>query len=523
MRRHISAGSTGNCDKSLRGDGGGKLQSGKCSCNGEICENANWCDSHGMCSTEVELTPDLLCVASGGSAVGGACECSGKVCEDGVVCNLSTKKCPETGEGNVPGTNPGTLEVTFELACKASGGEAAGGICVCNGVGCERGIICNFNTKNCADKGIQAGDACTGNVSECHNNDELVGQVMACNGSSFEVSECKDAMGSPVSCNHNKCGTCKNYTQICENQLNAERKEIGHVMECQEGVPGKTIAICQDVSCRTDIPACGECVNGELKCSEDNNANAIMFRCVNGKWERLRNKYDPIDPDYSCKPECRISASLADRNVKCFNELEAHPEYCDGCDPCAGVGGFEFRAYDWEFNPCYDEEKCAALKKAEPEDPDYPPFRMPVNPATYEVTEDCQAKGADCPAKRITGYNYLKGDKKVLQDTFDFDLTNHTFHVSCNADKTRFGQCHNSLQTCINEKYHQNGYIIQCVNGTLSDYDGNSDGIACKCVNEKSEGACCYTRANCFKNSTAVSGLEVCQKPKKADDEFEAL
>ncbi len=80
-----------------------------------------------MCSTEVELTPDLVCVASGGSAVGGACECSGKVCEDGVVCNLSTKKCPETVEGNVPGTNPGTLEVTFELACNASGGEAAGG------------------------------------------------------------------------------------------------------------------------------------------------------------------------------------------------------------------------------------------------------------------------------------------------------------------------------------------------------------------------------------------------------------
>ena len=297
-------------------------------------------------------------------------------------------------------------------------------------------------------------------------------------------------------------------------------------MECQEGVPGKTVAICQDVSCRTDIPACGECINGDLKCTEDNNMNAIMWRCIDGKWERLHNKYDPIDPDYSSKAECRISASLADRNVSCFMELEEHPEYCDGCDPCAGVGGVEYWNYAWEFNPCYDEAKCKALKAREADfndpdylDPDYPPFRMPVNPATFELTEDCLAKGADCPAKSITGFNYLKYDASHGGEKFNFDLTNHTHHVSCNADKTKFGQCHNSLQTCINELYHQNGYIIQCINGSLSDYDGNSDGIACKCNDRNNTPSVCYTRKNCHKSSTAVTGPELCQWPSAADYE----
>lgn len=170
--------------------------------------------------------------------------------------------------------------------------------------------------------------------------------------------------------------------------------------------------------------------------------------------------------------------------------------------------------------------KCKALKTREADindpdylDPDYPPFRMPVNPATFELTEDCLAKGADCPAKSITGFNYLKYDASHGGEKFNFDLTNHTHHVSCNADKTKFGQCHNSLQTCINELYHQNGYIIQCINGSLSDYDGNSDGIACKCNDRNNTPSVCYTRKKCHKNSTAVTGPELCQWPSAGDYE----
>ena len=420
----------------------------------------------------------------------------------------------------------------FEQACIQSGGTPVEGICVCSQVSCNEGVICNFKTRQCAGKEVSAGEPCkSGSDPICRQDktDRTRGILLTC-GEDGTYTE--RACDGGASCRSNtECGTCKNYDQVCENKVDgAEGKEIGSVMECQEGEPGKAIALCNNVSCRTDVPACGECVNGELKCTEDNNSNAIMYRCIDGKWERLRNRFDPLDPSYSCKKECRIDASLSDRNVNCFNKLDAHPEYCDGCDPCAGVGGYEFRAYDWEFNPCYDEAKCKALKAKEADkndpdylDPDYPPFRMTVNPKTFEVTDECKAKGGDCPAKKITGFNYLRGNKDSPSETFNFDLTNHTFHVSCNADMTRFGQCHNSLQTCINQSYHQNGYIIQCVKGALSDYDGNSDGIACNCVDEKNKSAVCYTRRNCFKNSTAVTGEALCKKPSGNDNEMDEL
>ena len=479
------------------------------------------------CTPVSDLSFAEACEKTGGTPDGHYCTCDGEKSNEYETCHeCAHQPC---GDEKCDG---GT---TFEDACKASGGTPAEGICVCGGVPCTNGGICQFgiDPATCAVE-CPPPDECLVKVEgapcsldnplckpECKN-----GISLTCDGTKYVKSECD---GGNSCKSDTECGTCKNYEQICENKIDAEGKEIGTVMECQEGVPGKAIAMCSNVSCRTDIPACGECLNGELKCTEDNNANAIMYRCVEGKWERLRNKYDPIDPDYSCKKECRIDATLSDRNVNCFNELDAHPEYCDGCDPCAGVGGYEYRAYDWEFNPCYDEAKCKALRakeadKNDPEylDPDYPPFRMPVHPATYKATDACKAKGADCPAKEIEGYNYLRGAKEPPSEKFDFDLTNHTFHVSCNADMTRFGQCHNSLQTCINASYHQNGYMIQCVNGTLSDYDGNTDGIACTCKDDSNKSVVCYTRKNCFKNSTAVSGTELCTKPAK-DSEFDDL
>ena len=489
---------------------GGKLQDGKCVCNGEICESAGWCDSGGKCSSDIELTPELLCVASGGVSQAEGCECSGTVCDEGLVCDLGSKKCPEKGDNCVNNNN----EIVFESACKASGGAFAGGICVCNTVGCGRGVICNFNTKNCADTGIHNGDPCTGNGSECHNDVDLVGQLIACNGSTYETSECKDSSGNTLSCHGNKCGTCKNYTNQCINQVNEFSEEIGVVQECQEGVGGKPIAMCNDVSCRADIPSCGECINGKLKCTEDNDNNAIMHRCIDGKWERIRNRFDPMDPDYACPLNCTENVNIE------FRIYECDRSQCDKCDPCWGEP-FDEHSAPSNPNPCYDEARCAAVR-AQEDDDHYPPFR------DIDFTKKINDTRT---LKKVHGYDwqdYTHSTKEERVHDFYLDLTNGTRRVSCKSDGSDYGRCHNSLQICINEDYHTRGYIVQCSRGELAEYpstkcdDSNDpncgmtkgDGIACHCERTSNNAVgCCYTRHSCFKNTTATSGPELCRKP----------
>ena len=495
---------------------GGKLQDGKCVCSGETCERANWCDSNKKCSSDVELTPELLCVASGGVAKSGNCECSGTVCDDGLVCNLGSKKCPEKSEeckgsegseGSEDKNNCST-EIVFDSACKASGGSPAEGICVCSKVSCGTGVICNFDTKQCADKQISDGDKCDGNISYCQNDLDFVGTVTACDGTSFVSRACKDDKDNPVSCRGDKCGTCKNYDQLCVNQPN----QIGAVQECQEGVPGKTIALCNDVSCRTDIPACGECLNGSLRCTEDNDNNAIMWRCVDGLWERIHNRFDPADELYACPAKCRQDAPSYEREYDCDTTQ------CDSCDPCWGSDRSTFE----DINPCYDEERCKAIRAEE--DKDYPPFR------DYDTMIRLNDRRT---VKEVFGYNFNSvkgGDVMDRVEKFDLDLTNGKNRVSCNADGTKYGQCHNSLQICINQSFHERGYIVQCRSGKLAEYDNNpyndsnptnkGDGIACWCERtENNSKGCCYTRNSCFKNTSVTSGVELCKKPEKNDSD----
>ena len=489
-------------------ESGGTPKGSTCICSDEQCPAWQLCVDN-QCPKPPLPDFSQLCSYSGGEATGNICTCKGTDCEAGVICNTKTGSCPLSSEQCIEPSG-----TTFEEACKASGGEAAGGICVCNGVGCNRGVICNFNTNNCADTGIHEGDSCTGNGSQCINNDELEGKLIACNGSSYKTSECKDSSGNAVSCHDDKCGTCKNYTNQCINQPNEKGEEIGFVQECQEGVPGKTIAICLDVSCRTDIPSCGECINGSLKCSEDNDNNAIMYRCVDGRWERIRNPLDPFDPDYACPANCREGVDPQKMLYECDTSQ------CDKCDPCWGELLTEHNAPSFP-NPCYDEKRCEAIKAQQ--DKDYPPFR---DFETSTKMNDYRAM------KKVHGYDFTDHIHTNYKDRvhyFYLDLTNETRHVSCKSDGSYYGVCHNSLQICINEDYHTMGYIVQCSRGELAEYlptdcddqdDPNcnmkkGDGIACHCqrLGNQNASGCCYTRHSCFKNTTATSGIELCQKP----------
>lgn len=228
----------------------------------------------------------------------------------------SDASCPAPGE-----------EQNFTAACKASGGTETDGICVCSKTICDVGIVCNFETKQCANAG-EAGGECTeetpsvctnspagiGIVKECQNGHKVnySCQTVSCNEAGDACGECnnisdeqscfnspnligqltkcsngrkvKESCGAN-SCNEYECGKCKNYTLVCEND---EETGVGEVRECQSGQSGKTFTKCPNVSCKGDTPACGECLNGELKCTEDSNNNAIMWRCIDGKWARLQ-------------------------------------------------------------------------------------------------------------------------------------------------------------------------------------------------------------------------------------------
>lgn len=454
--------------------------------------------------------------------------------------------CPAQGE-----------EVGFAAACRASGGTEADGICVCSKTICDVGVICNFETKRCANEGEAGGECDADTPSVCTNSGIGIGIVKECqNGHKVNVScqtvSCNEAgdgcgecitSGAPVctdtpsfvgevtrcvngkkvretcapySCNGNECGTCLDYSMMCRNDENQK----GSVIECQGGRGGKTITMCGDVSCRADVPTCGECLNGALKCTEDNNNNAIMWRCTDGKWKRLVNKYDPLDiENFQCPAECRIDALPEHKDIGCREKIRLDPDLCLSCDPCVGVGDDDDIEHPetWsDYNPCHSNERCAQILAEE--DPDYPPFRD--NETSLKLIEHNAYTKAANTMKEVFGYNFNNhesvSDPSDREENFKLDLTNGRAHVSCNADKTYYGVCHNSLQICINEHYHKEGYIVQCVQGALTDYDGNDDGIACKCekiTSPSNAEGCCYTRRNCFKNSTAVQGREMCLKP----------
>ena len=167
-------------------------------------------------------------------------------------------------------------------------------------------------------------------------------------------------------------------------------------------------------------------------------------------------------------------------------------------------------------NPCYDEERCKQILKDE--DPDYPPFR------SFETKQKWKdlIPSKKMVAKIVHGYNWMNhesvSDPKERVEDFEFDLTNETRRVSCDALGTYFGVCHNSLQTCINKSYHEGGYMVVCANGELVNTDGNNDGIACNCeITESNAKGCCYTRSACFKST--IWSRDHCNKPTKKDEE----
>ena len=494
-----------------------------------------------------------LCKASGGTAKDGACVCKSELCDIGAVCNTITGVCgnqskPSDISSDSKASSSSTV-TTFADLCKASGGTAKDGACVCDEVSCDEGVLCNTKTKECANKDAVEIECDDSYKNTCSNSLLGVGIVkecvkgivvnrsctaVSCNEEGTDCGECLDDVqtctedknfkatvtrcekGKKVteSCNgkscdprDNACGECTNYEHTCTNDDEGK----GTVYECVAGEAKKAVSICGNKSCRTDKAICGECLNGELRCDNDINNNAIMYRCVDGQWERLHNKFDPLDKDnYKCPVACREGYPIDKMIDQC------DMDQCSNCDPCWGEPMIGSPSNP---NPCYDEERCKQILKDE--DPDYPPFR---DFETKQKWKDL-IPSKKMVAKTVHGYNWMNhepvSDPKERVEDFEFDLTNETRRVSCDALGTYFGVCHNSLQTCINTSYHKGGFMVVCANGELVDTDGNNDGIACNCEDLGNVNAygCCYTRSACFKSTNWAT--DRCAKPSKKDEEDE--
>ena len=530
------------------------------------CDDANWvpvatkestgssssssqkASSSSMTKAELDKFTEL-CKASGGKVKDGACSCKNELCDVGAVCNTITGICGNqskpsdiTDISSDSNASSSSTATTFADLCKASGGKAKDGACVCDDITCDEGVLCNTKSKECANKdalekecdessynnSCSNSPASIGIVKECVkgvvvnrscgtvscNEDgtdcgECINEVQTCTeDKKFKatVTRCENGKKVTESCGEyscdprdNGCGECTNYEHTCTN----DEAGKGTVYECVAGEAKKAVSICGNKSCRTDKAICGECLNGELRCDNDINNNAVMYRCVDGQWERLHNKFDPLDKEYyKCPVACREGTDPQKMEIEC------DIDQCSDCDPCWGepmVGAPS------NPNPCYDEERCKQILKDE--DPAYPPFRdfETKNKWKALIPEEKMA------VKTVTGYNwkdYTHTDVNDRVGPFEFDLTNETRRVSCNALGTYFGKCHNTLQTCINTSYHKGGFMVVCANGELIDEEKEGDGIACNCEDLGNVNAygCCYTRSACFKQTNW--SRDRCAKPK---------
>jgi len=353
--------------------------------------------------------------------------------------------------------NPVTVKVNFETSCEASGGTIVNDRCVCNDEVCKAGIVCNFNKPHgCADN---SSTECPDKTPVCKNDETtFVGKLSSCNSSNvYEEKSCK----GDVSCKNDKeCGACLNYKHVCSNDPNTG---FGTVYECQEGRSGKFVAECKDgndnrVSCRMQKAILRD-ENGEAILDEHGYASFIKDEEATAEKGYQVYKMESLD----------VCGECVEHEIKCVNDLSEN--------------AVMYRCIGGIWQEITSSSDSASLWN---------------NPDLGKI--------------QLTGYYPPSGKVETfwtsLMGPHDENLNRH---VSCNAEGTWYGDCHNSVQYCINQERGKRGFIIKCENGVVADYDGNHDNIACTCVESGNNYGGCSSSRNCYAAQTAASGVKICQ------------
>ena len=393
----------------------------------------------------------------------------------------------------------GSSGIDFDKSCETSGGIPTDGVCVCDKVVCDPGIVCNVETKKCAN---YVESECSEDTPKTCTNDETgIGNVIECqNGHLFSFS-CKT-----VSCNEagSDCGECLNeigdvcindsedngFTAHCNNGTLVKKEECLKVFydeeyaEYYDSCEHFVTPDCNEdwlkdqfwnhVSCVGD--KCGECINYSNICVNDEENHGKIYECVNGK----AGKH---------KSDCENGASCCTHFFKCYENLNTCGECVNGDVKCENDASDYAHMY-----------RCNSGKWEEITDDD-----DPLSPYSSEASQQARIT--------ITGYNPNTQKVETFTTTLMASGTDYKYHISCKNDK-EYGVCHNSIQYCVNQERGKRGFIIKCENGVLADYDGNHDNIACTCVEFGNNNGGCSSNRNCYAAQTAATGVEICQPAK---------
>lgn len=116
------------------------------------------------------------------------------------------------------------------------------------------------------------------------------------------------------------CGTCINESKRC---VVDDTTGIGHMEICVNGAfeyIEKDKNCDNDASCSADGLACGTCLNGAMRCVDDETTGiGHMEKCVNGEFEYVE-KDKNCDHDNSCDTEANTCGECHNLDVICKNE-----------------------------------------------------------------------------------------------------------------------------------------------------------------------------------------------------------
>ena len=360
---------------------------------------------------------DELCKNSGGEFDNGVCVCDGVKCDAGDLCNNTTKQCPIHVDPD-----------QFQTACTESGGTPDGSVCKCNGENCAAWQTCvegKCPVMSKPDFSLMcsySGGSMSGAVCSCNNVDCEDGAL--CNMSSGKCSNSGSAVVNPS-------GNCNGFKRTCINNALG----VGTVSDCDNGVEFRRS--CNTVSCNEDNTDCGECLNDAKSCINGDDRVGKIISCENGKKK-----------EESCE------------NVS-----------CDG-NKCGTCLNYE--------RTCEDEEVKVTVKDKEGNDVE----ALREIGRIYQCEDgrkgklvlDCQNRS--CYSWRAVWYDD-NGDPHFLKDEEKTAAEGYNVYVKAPADKIACGECINFEKKCEND-ISDFAHMYRCLLGQWNEITSDSDPAAFK-------------------------------------------
>ena len=189
---------------------------------------------------------------------------------------------------------------------------------------------------------------CFDGITTCEN-DNGVGLKKECFLGKWEVHACPS-----VSCTDGiSCGKCHDGDIKCVNPLDVDNflgKATSYTAKCNNGT-WRLDTDCQNSSCNSFKTACGDCIDGDMRCSSNNEDKGQIQQCILGSWQSLFNcaisETVPVScvgsdcKENNCNPECGecLNGSKDVREIdnicseyECINGIwEIKKEYQTSC------------------------------------------------------------------------------------------------------------------------------------------------------------------------------------------------